>query len=205
VHVALDVDFADPKRRMRAWTGKSVAIGSADLSKDAKAAAAAAVAAPRDEEKDDAGSTPGSRRGSEGARRPPPASPPAATYFQEISLTNVLDAAERVGVGLLTSETSGEVFSEREGLVKTVKKLSAALERTSAFVLDAADGKTEPDAEVGRLLADALASVPRLTRDQFEKVFGDAIQDVLLVMYLSNVTKMQLVLAEKLQTASLLV
>ena len=37
------------------------------------------------------------------------------------------------------------------------------------------------------------------------KVFGDAIQDVLLVMYLSNVTKMQLMLAEKLQTASLLV
>ena len=34
---------------------------------------------------------------------------------------------------------------------------------------------------------------------------GDAIQDVLLVMYLSNVTKMQLMLAEKLQTASLLV
>ena len=47
--------------------------------------------------------------------------------------------------------------------------------------------------------------MPRLTREQFEKVFGDAIQDVLLVMYLSNVTKMQLMLAEKLQTASLLV
>ena len=67
------------------------------------------------------------------------------------------------------------------------------------------DGKIPADAEVGRFLADALASVPRLTREQFEKVFGDAIQDVLLVMYLSNVTKMQLMLAEKLQTASLLV
>ena len=50
-----------------------------------------------------------------------------------------------------------------------------------------------------------LGAVPRLTREQFEKVFGDAIQDVLLVMYLSNVTKMQLTLAEKLQTASLLI
>jgi translation initiation factor 3 subunit F len=67
------------------------------------------------------------------------------------------------------------------------------------------DGKIPADAEVGRFLADTLAAVPRLTRDQFEKLFGDSIQDVLLVMYLSNITKMQLMLAEKLQTPSLLI
>jgi len=38
------------------------------------------------------------------------------------------------------------------------------------------DGAAPADAEVGRFLADALAAVPRLTRDQFEKLFGDSIQ-----------------------------
>ena len=51
VHVTLDVGFAGNGTLMRAWTGKSVAIGASDAA-DAKAAAAAAVAAPRGEEED---------------------------------------------------------------------------------------------------------------------------------------------------------
>ena len=109
------------------------------------------------------------------------------------------------GARLLGKESTDAVRSEKAGLEKTVRKLSAMLDATAAYVASVADGKVPADAETGRFLADALASVPRLTREQFEKVFGDAIQDVLLVMYLSNVTKMQLMLAEKLQTASLLV
>ena len=71
VHVTLDVGFAGNGTLMRAWTGKSVAIGASDAA-DAKAAAAAAVAAPRGEEEDVSasgagGSNPGSRRGSEAA------------------------------------------------------------------------------------------------------------------------------------------
>ena len=212
VHVTLDVGFAGNGTLMRAWTGKSVAIGAADAA-DAKAAAAAAVAAPRGEEEDASasgagGSNPGSRRGSEAAKRAEAAAAPptaAATHFQEISVTNAFDAAERVGVSLLANESTDAVPSEKAGLEKTVRKLSAMLDETAAYVSRVNDGKIPADAEVGRFLADALASVPRLTREQFEKVFGDAIQDVLLVMYLSNVTKMQLMLAEKLQTASLLV
>ena len=209
VHVTLDVGFGGTEGTlMRAWTGKSVAIGAADAA-DAKAAAAAAVTAPRGEEE---GSNAGSRGGSEAAKRADGAAkaeatapPPAATHFQEISVTNVFDAAERVGVSLLANEATDKVPSEKAGLEKTVRKLSAMLDKTAAYVASVVDGKTEPNAEIGRFLADALASVPRLTQEQFEKVFGDAIQDVLLVMYLSNVTKMHLMLAEKLQTASLLV
>ena len=206
VHVTLDVGFAGTQGTlMRAWTGKSVAIGAADAA-DAKAAAAAAVTAPRGEEE---GSNAGSRPGSEAAKRADAAKAqalaPAATHFQEISVTNVFDAAERVGVSLLANESTDKVPSEKAGLEKTVRKLSAMLDTTAAYVSSVVDGKTPANAEIGRFLADALASVPRLTREQFEKVFGDAIQDVLLVMYLSNVTKMQLMLAEKLQTASLLV
>lgn len=208
VHVTLDVNFVDRSKLMRAWTGRSLVVGAASAA-DAKAAAAAAVAAPATPEKDEktssgAGSAPGSRSTSEATKRPA-AAPPAATHFQEIALVNAFDAAERVGTSLLANPATDSIASEAEGLEKTVRKLGEMLEKTAAYVDGVVEGKVPADAEIGRRLADALAAVPRLTKDQFEKVFGDAIQDVLLVMYLSNITKMQLMLAEKLQTASLLV
>ena len=204
VHVTLDVNFVDRSKLMRAWTGRSLVVGAASAA-DAKAAAAAAVAAPATPEKDDkTSSAPGSRSTSEATKRPA-AAPPAATHFQEIALVNAFDAAERVGTSLLANPATDSIASEAEGLEKTVRKLGEMLEKTAAYVDGVVEGKVPADAEIGRRLADALAAVPRLTKDQFEKVFGDAIQDVLLVMYLSNVTKMQLMLAEKLQTASLLV
>ena len=118
---------------------------------------------------------------------------------------NNFDAAERIGVSLLSSQNTENLATHSQGLESTIRKLGEMLDSTALYVQNVVAGKTPGNAEVGRFLADALASVPRLTREQFEKVFGDAIQDVLLVMYLANVTKMQLMLAEKLQTASLLV
>lgn len=148
----------------------------------------------------------GSRPNSEASKRGlPVAAASAATHFQEIGLVNNFDAAERIGVSLLSNQNTENLATHSQGLESTIRKLGEMLDSTALYVQNVVAGKTPGNAEVGRFLADALASVPRLTREQFEKVFGDAIQDVLLVMYLANVTKMQLMLAEKLQTASLLV
>lgn len=207
VHVTLDTQFTDGQKLMRAWVGRSVAIGAAAI-EGAKAAAAAAVAAP-EEAKDDTDAKEkqeGSRPNSEASKRGlPVAAASAATHFQEIGLVNNFDAAERIGVSLLSNQNTENLATHSQGLESTIRKLGEMLDSTALYVQNVVAGKTPGNAEVGRFLADALASVPRLTREQFEKVFGDAIQDVLLVMYLANVTKMQLMLAEKLQTASLLV
>ena len=48
-----------------------------------------------------------------------------------------------------------------------------------------------------------MNAVPKLPGDVFGKLFNDSIQDVLLVTYLSNLTRTQLALAERLNTASL--
>lgn len=161
-----------------------------------KAAAAAAVAAKGGDGDD------GDEAKASAAAAP---APPTAIHFQEISLVNKFEEVERVGVSLLSQPASDKIVSEMEGLENTVAKLGAMLEELAAYVAKVCDGTIPADAELGRYLADALAAVPRVTRDQFEKLFGDSIQDVLLVMYLSNVTKMQLMLAEKLQTPSLLI
>lgn len=218
VHVTLDVNFADRSKLMRAWVGQSLTLGaktgdaSAESKAGDKAAAAAAVAAKGGAEgggdgkessggKDDAA---GKASAAAAAASSPPA-PPTAIHFQEIGLVNKFEEAERVGISLLSQPASDKIASEMEGLEHTVAKLGGMLEKSAAYVAGVCDGKIPADAEIGRYLADTLATVPRLTRDQFEKLFGDSIQDVLLVMYLSNITKMQLMLAEKLQTPSLLI
>ena len=190
---------------MRAWVGQSLALGaktaSAESAAGDKAAAAAAVASKSKEGEGEGDDAAGASSKAAAAAAAP--APPTAIHFQEIGLVNKFEEAERVGVSLLTNPASDKVSSEMEGLEHTVAKLSGMLEQSAAYVGGVCDGKIPADAEIGRYLADTLAAVPRLTRDQFEKLFGDSIQDVLLVMYLSNITKMQLMLAEKLGTVSL--
>lgn len=90
-----------------------------------------------------------------------------------------------------------------EPVAEGALKIGTMLDEALAYVGEVCEGKVPGDAEIGRYLSESIQAVPRLTRDQFEKLFGDSIQDVLLVMYLSNITKMQLMLAEKLGTVSL--
>ena len=56
-------------------------------------------------------------------------------------MTNAFDAAERVGVSLLANESTDAVPSEKAGLEKTVRKLSAMLDETAAYVSRVNDGK----------------------------------------------------------------
>jgi translation initiation factor 3 subunit F len=52
--------------------------------------------------------------------------------------------------------------------------------------------------EVGRQIAATLSTVPRVRPDVFDRLFHDSLQDLLMVTYLSNITRTQLTIAEKL-------
>ena len=80
----------------------------------------------------------------------------------------------------------------------SMAKLLEMLESASGYVDSVSDGKTPPDDAVGRRIADTLGAVPRVRPDVFDKTFADAMQDMLMVTYLTNVTKTQLTIAEKL-------
>ena len=64
-------------------------------------------------------------------------------------------------------------------------------------------GRRKPDPALGRFLADTVAGVPQLTPDELSQLSADSSQDLLLLMYLSSLTRTQLALADKLGTASL--
>jgi translation initiation factor 3 subunit F len=63
---------------------------------------------------------------------------------------------------------------------------------------DVVAGKTPADAKIGREIADALASIPLIRADQFDQIFNNGLQDLLMVSYLSGLTQAQLSMAEKL-------
>ena len=63
---------------------------------------------------------------------------------------------------------------------------------------DVVAGKETPDSETARAVADALAAVPRAAPEQFDKVFNDNLQDLLMVLYLSNLTRSQLAITDHL-------
>jgi translation initiation factor 3 subunit F len=79
-----------------------------------------------------------------------------------------------------------------------MEKLLSMLETCSEYVDGVVDGSISPDDEVGRDISETLSSVPRIRPEVFDKMFNDSLQDLLMVTYLSNITKTQLLIAEKL-------
>ena len=64
------------------------------------------------------------------------------------------------------------------------------------------DGTQEPDNSIGRALNSLILSLPKMDSDQFEEMLNSNLKDLLMVVYLSQMTKAQLQLNEKLSMVS---
>jgi translation initiation factor 3 subunit F len=56
---------------------------------------------------------------------------------------------------------------------------------------------------VGRYLADSITGIPKFSSEEFENMLADSAQDSLLVMYLANLVRAHVALADRLGTSSL--
>lgn len=54
-----------------------------------------------------------------------------------------------------------------------------------------------------RYLADIIGAVPCSDKQEFKTLFDNSVQDILLVLYLSNLVRSHVALAEKLSTFAL--
>ncbi|KAL7525809.1 hypothetical protein ACHAXR_003167 [Thalassiosira sp. AJA248-18] len=129
---------------------------------------------------------------------------PLANMFHEIRLAVKSSESERICIDRMigsssTSEgASPDTKDESLALQISMEKLLAMLETCSEYVDKVVDGTIVPDDEVGRDISETLNSVPRIRPEVFDKMFNDSLQDLLMVTYLSNITKTQLTIAEKL-------
>ncbi|KAJ3287309.1 hypothetical protein HDU79_005818, partial [Rhizoclosmatium sp. JEL0117] len=60
-------------------------------------------------------------------------------------------------------------------------------------------GEIPANDAIGRYLLDTVSSVPLIQSTDFEKMFNNHLQDLLMVVYLSNLTRTQLAIAQRLQ------
>ena len=113
-----------------------------------------------------------------------------------------MSEAERVGYELLKSTMADKIPSDLEGMESTLERLLALIDDIYKYVDDVVEGRVAPDNKIGRFLADAVSSLPKLSPSAFDKLVNDSLQDQLLLVYLSSITRTQLSLAEKLNTAA---
>ncbi|XP_057548446.1 eukaryotic translation initiation factor 3 subunit F-like [Amaranthus tricolor] len=125
-----------------------------------------------------------------------------AAQFQEIPAELQMSEAERVGYELLKSTVADKIPSELEGMESTLERLLTLIDDVYKYVDDVVEGRVAADSKIGRFLADAVSSLPKLSSSAFDKLVNDSLQDQLLLVYLSSITRTQLSLAEKLNTAA---
>lgn len=122
------------------------------------------------------------------------------TSFVAVRLSFAFAEAERAGLPLLSATSPAPLPSDTAGLNAGLARLHALLELGAEYASAVAAGRARADPQLGRALSEAVHAVPRLSKAAVEGMFADAVQDVLLVMFLSNITRTQLVLADKLNT-----
>ncbi|KAI8074952.1 maintenance of mitochondrial structure and function-domain-containing protein [Gongronella butleri] len=111
--------------------------------------------------------------------------------------------AERSGLEMLASAKSSEtrtasLLSDMDHLELAIVRLQELLERVSKYVDSVVKGETQPNNAIGRYIMDAVSVVPKIDPSVFEKTFNSHLQDLLMVVYLANMTRTQLSVAEKL-------
>jgi len=106
------------------------------------------------------------------------------------------------GSGSSSSETKESVIGSKledlDSLEASIIRLLEILETNCEYVESVLAGRTPKDDSIGKEIFKALAAVPRMDPDVFGKMFNDRLQDMLMVVYLSNLTRTQLSIADKI-------
>jgi translation initiation factor 3 subunit F len=126
--------------------------------------------------------------------------------FEPVALDLHAYEAEKIGVDALINgapddeqlDAPATMLSDAENLDLSMNKLLDMLEAVSDYANRVKSGEIKGDPDLGRAISNALAAVPHLDPSTFETMFNKNIQDLLMIVYLSNLTKTQLALATKI-------
>lgn len=103
--------------------------------------------------------------------------------------------ASPVGHGL---DAPATFLGDMDSLEHSLIKLRTAVDTLQLYVQQVQDGKIEGDPVLGRRIANVLAQVPYMN----PQVFNDNVQDLLMIVYLANITRTQIALSHKIHSLS---
>uniref|UniRef100_T1JB03 Eukaryotic translation initiation factor 3 subunit F n=1 Tax=Strigamia maritima TaxID=126957 RepID=T1JB03_STRMM len=111
--------------------------------------------------------------------------------------------SEYVGVNVIHKGKSNakrtvESTSDLEQVRNANKQIMDNLEIVVSYVEDILAGKVPSDNNIGRSLLNLVHSVPQIDPAEFEAMLNNQMKDLLMVLYLSQLTRTQLTVTEKL-------
>eukprot|EP00906_Rhabdomonas_costata_P035249 RCo049532 len=139
--------------------------------------------------------------------------PSMGPFFREVAFEwKTLDAEAIAFASMMRSrqqkfETDDEEAEEEpthgmhlwDTLQATMNRLHSNLEIAHTYTTKVRHGELKEDKTIGRSLYSVISQIPMSSSSSFDKVFNDSLQDMLMVVYLSKLSKCQLLLNEALQ------
>eukprot|EP00040_Diaphanoeca_grandis_P038450 m.256528 g.256528 ORF g.256528 m.256528 type:complete len:282 (+) comp34444_c0_seq1:176-1021(+) len=125
------------------------------------------------------------------------------TLFTPVKYESLKYEADRIGLKVLANtlknaDSTVSLESDLEHVAKSVENLQELLNTCAEYVDGVLSKKIPADEKTGRYLLDTINSIPKIDIVQFEKMFNNSLQDVLMVSYLGNLVKSQVGLQQKL-------
>lgn len=128
--------------------------------------------------------------------------------FHEVPLQIQTSAAEKSGISQLmharraaresVAGSAPKDIASIDGFEGGLKELLSLFRRIQEYVRAVQSGKVDGDLAVGRGLTAALCAEPVIDMEAVENLVSGALQDSLMVVYLSNLTRTQISIAEKI-------
>merc|ERR1719158_1733225 len=119
--------------------------------------------------------------------------------FHEVPLIVQTSPAEKSGISQLMQAKKEAAIDSIDGFTLGLKELLGLFRRIQEYVKAVQDGKVQGDLAVGRGLTAQLCSEPVIATEAIENLCKTSLQDSLMVVYLSNLTRTQISMTEKIQ------
>jgi len=121
-----------------------------------------------------------------------------SSFVQDKDICSMILASREGADGSLEDGESKKEVQSMDMFVKNLEQLEELLTQAKAYTARVLKGEEEGKSEVGRAISGCLTATEDSTEAASE---SSAMKDSLMVMYLSNLAKTQITLAEKLNAA----
>jgi len=131
----------------------------------------------------------------------------SGSMFTPVQVELVASEPEIAGLDLLQKTKFSKVRTvepvpELTKVAEAAGRMQTMLDAVLQYVEAVLDGSQEPDNSVGRALHGLVKSVPKMDPDRFEEMLNSNLRDLVMTIFLSQMTKTQLQLNEKLSMVS---
>lgn len=131
--------------------------------------------------------------------------------FHQIRLLTEVPESEKIAIGAMVeglhSQGAGgdgvvSISSNMDKLQGAVEQLLGNIQCTAEYVNGVVSGKIPANEKLGRQIANALAAVPLIKPEDFDRMFNDRLQDLLMITYISTLIQTQIKISNVLNRTS---